>query len=108
MAAWVEDANGKLVKNLGATRFTTTGGFVRRKESLPIWVAKAHPENFKSDDVDAIAQATLQPGHRTITWDGTDDHGAPVPDGTYTIWVEGTLYWTSDYRAHATVNLPAT
>jgi len=107
MAAWVEDKDGKLVKNLGATRFTATGGFARRKESLPLWVSKAHPEQWKESDVDAVAQATPQPGHQTITWDGTDETGAPVPDGTYTIWLEGTLYWTSDYRAHATVTVPA-
>ena len=107
MAAWVEDKDGKLVKNLGATRFTATGGFARRKESLPLWVTKAHPEQWKSSDVDAVAQATPQPGRQTITWDGTDETGAPVPDGTYTVWLEGTLYWTSDYRAHATVTVPA-
>ena len=103
MAAWVEDKDGNVVRDLGATRFTATGGFVRRKESLPLWVS----EKFKSDEVDAIAQATPSAGHQTITWDGTDDKGAPVPDGTYTIWLEGTLYWTSDYRAHATVTVPA-
>ena len=107
MAAWVEDKDGRLVKNLGATRFTATGGFARRKESLPLWVSKAHPEQWKESDVDAVAQATPPPGHQTITWDGTDETGAPVPDGTYTIWLEGTLYWTSDYRAHATVTVPA-
>lgn len=80
---------------------------MRRKESLPLWVSKVHPEKFKSDEVDAIAQATPSAGHQTITWDGTVDKGAPVPDGTYTIWLEGTLYWTSDYRAHATVTVPA-
>lgn len=107
MAAWVEDKDGNVVRDLGATRFTATGGFARRKESLPLWVSKVHPEKFKSDEVDAIAQATPSAGHQTITWDGTDDKGAPVPDGTYTIWLEGTLYWTSDYRAHATVTVPA-
>lgn len=107
IAAWVEDKDGNVVRDLGATRFTATGGFARRKEALPLWVAKVHPEQWKSDEVDAIAQATPSAGHQTITWDGTDDKGAPVPDGTYTVWLEGTLYWTSDYRAHATVTVPA-
>ena len=71
IAAWVEDKDGNVVRDLGATRFTATGGFARRKEALPLWVAKVQP------------------------------------DGTYTVWLEGTLYWTSDYRAHATVTVPA-
>lgn len=73
MAAWVEDKDGNVVKDLGATRFTATGGFLRRKEALPLWVAKTHPENMKSADVDAIAQATPQPGKQTIMWDGALD-----------------------------------
>lgn len=46
-----------------------------------------------ADEIDAPTGATPRNGTVNYTWDGTDDNGNPVPKGTYTVFVEGTLYW---------------
>jgi len=94
-AVWVEDANGTLVKTLYVTDFTALGGYERRKESIPIWVSKEGPAEMSESDIDAISGATPKAGTVTYTWDGTDANGSFVPNGTYTICLEGTMYWTS-------------
>jgi hypothetical protein len=35
-----------------------------------------------------ITRATRSAGHYRLEWDGLDDHGAPVPPGTYTVCQE--------------------
>ena len=107
LAAWVEDSQGKIVKNLMVTRFTGKGGYEKRKESLPLWVSKANPAKMDAAKLDAITKPTPSTGKQTIVWDGTDEAGKPLADGKYTMYLEGTLYWTSDYQAHAVIDTTA-
>lgn len=46
--------------------------------------------------VDALTKATPAAGQVTAGWDGKDDNGKSVPDGTYKLVVEATLYQDSD------------
>lgn len=96
MAAWIEDGNGKLIRTLFATKFTAAGGYKKRTQSLPVWVKKSGLAQLDSKKVDAFTQATPAAGKLTFTWDGKDDSGKEVPDGTYKLVLEGTLYDTSD------------
>lgn len=95
-AIWIEDENGNLVKTVYVSRFTGTGGYAKRKEALPVWAAKADPASMKAEDLDSMTGATPPEGQPQFVWDGTDANGNPVKSGTYTICLEGTLYWTSD------------
>lgn len=94
-AIWIENEDGKLVRTVYATSFTVKGGYEYRKDALPVWVEKAHPQSMTSKQVDAMTGATPHTGVLTYTWDGTDDNGNRVPAGTYNFFVEGTLYWKS-------------
>ena len=94
-AIWIEDKAGRMIRTLYATSFTAGGGYEYREDALPIWVSKTKPQNLSSAQIDAITGATPQNSVMTYQWDGTDDNGHRVPQGTYTFFIEGTLYWKS-------------
>lgn len=94
-AVWIEDAKGSLVRTLYATSFTAKGGYQFRKESLPTWVSKSQLGKMPAAEVDAITGATPQSGRLTYTWDGTDQQGRTMPEGTYSLVIEGSTYWES-------------
>jgi hypothetical protein len=96
LAAWIEDENGTVVRTLMATRFTAQGGYKKRSMSLPVWVKRSGLAQMDSNQVDALTSATPQAGKQTLVWDGKDDKGQPVPDGTYKVVLEATLYKNSD------------
>ena len=85
MAAWIEDKDGKLVRTLFATRYTTQKGY--KKQALPQWVKKSGLAQLDKAKVDAFTKATPQSGKVTAGWDGK---------GTYKLVVEATLYQDSD------------
>lgn len=97
MAVWVEDADGAVVKTLLVTDFTAgRRGYRNRGMSLPAWVAAAEPESMSDQEINAVSCATPGQGRLTYLWDFTDELGQPVPEGVYTVHVEGTLFWESD------------
>ncbi len=104
-AIWVEDADGKLVRTLFVTRYTAEGGYVRRPDCTPTWVAKADAPNLGKEQTDAFSGATPQTGIQTYVWDGTNDAGAAVAPGTYTVKLEGTYKGASQVRYEAAVTL---
>lgn len=95
MAAWIEDKDGKLVRTLFATRYTTQKGY-KKQALLPQWVKKSGLAQLDKAKVDAFTKATPAAGQVTAGWDGKDDNGKSVPDGTYKLVVEATLYQDSD------------
>ena len=97
VAVWVEDADQKLIKTVYVSNFTSSRrGYEERENTLSHWVSAAKPENMNDEEIDAISSATLSSGSNTITWDMTDSDGNRVPDGIYTLKIEGTLYWESN------------
>jgi hypothetical protein len=92
-AVWIEDAQGRYIKTLYAASFTAHGGWSRRPTSIPIWVKQSGAANLTKTQVDAISGATPKTGTLTYTWDGTDSRGVSVPNGNYTLFLEGTLRW---------------
>jgi len=100
-AVWVEDAQGKYIKTLYATKYTATGGWKRRETSIPIWVKKSGLADLSSSQVDAISGATPKTGTLVYTWDGTDSSGKAVPMEEYVLFLEATLRWENQvlYRA---------
>lgn len=94
-AVWIEDNDGNFVRTLFVTRFTGEGGYKRRADSCPTWVSKAKPQDASEEEVDAVTGATPSNGEHSYTWDGKDPRGNYVANGTYKVFVEGTLYWSS-------------
>lgn len=94
-AVWIENAAGKVVRTLYVSSFTANGGYRRREDCVPTWVAHAHPAQMSTDELDAVSGATPRSGQHFYTWNGKDEHGNTIADGEYRIYVEGTLYWSS-------------
>ncbi|GHU75523.1 hypothetical protein AGMMS49992_19700 [Clostridia bacterium] len=84
-AVWVENANGQFIRTIFATKFTASGGYKSRPDSIPIWVARS--------GVDGVTSATPQTGVFSCVWDLKDSDGSTVPQGVYKFFVEGTLRW---------------
>ena len=95
-AVWIEDVNGELVKTLFVPSFTAVRrGYRDREDAVPSWVSAADPDAMTDGELDAISGATPGTGAQSFSWDMTDEEGNCVPDGVYTVLVEGTLYWSN-------------
>ena len=105
IAIWVDDENGKLVKTIMATDFTAARrGFELRSMALEHWTDAAKPADMSEVELDAVSEATPRSGSCIYTWDLRDETGEQVPDGKYTVNVEGTLYWESNVLYSAVID----
>jgi hypothetical protein len=91
IAVWIEDTKGKLICTLFATRFTATGGYLKRPVSLSEWSEKSDLKNASKQEVDAVSGATPSSGKQTLTWDCKDKTGKTVADGTYIVRMEANI-----------------
>lgn len=97
LAIWVEDSDGRLIRTVLVTNFTAARrGYRNREMALSHWVSAAKPESMSDDQIDAVSSATPSAGSLRYFWDLTDQNGDRVPNGIYTVYVEGTLYWESN------------
>jgi hypothetical protein len=92
IAVWIEDIKGNHICTLFATRFTATGGYVKRPISLSEWTAKFDLKNASKEEVDAITGATPQSGKQTFIWNGKDKSGKAFPSGTYIVRMEANIH----------------
>lgn len=105
VAVWVEDDSGKVIRTIYVSDFAgTRRGYLKRKDAVSHWVKEADPDTLSDDEMDAISGATLQDGTQSIVWDLTDDKGNTVSAGTYTVKLEGTLFWSSNVLYSGTVD----
>lgn len=108
-AVWVENSEGKVVRTLFVTQFTTKGrvrgpqgtegtqerrrGYTYRPACVPTWVNNAAADTLTDAQIDAISGATpAASGVQTYSWDFKDSQGETVPAGNYKIYLEATLY----------------
>jgi len=100
-AVWIENSEGKVVRTLTVTSFTSKGrggrrGYTFRPTCVPTWVKNAKAEEMTDEQIDAVTGATpSQSGIQTYTWDFKDANGKDVPAGNYKICFEATLYFNS-------------
>ncbi|MCL1817831.1 MAG: DUF2271 domain-containing protein [Spirochaetaceae bacterium] len=106
-AVWIEDAAGRYVKTLYATRFTASGGWQRRPLSVPLWVQKAGVKDLSGSDIDALTGSTPAAGSLKYRWDGTDAKGKAVPAGEYRVYLEATLRGENRVLYSAVIRLGA-
>lgn len=80
VAFWVEDADGKAVRTVAVW-----GNSPKWLNTMSGWW------KLGKDDKDlckAVCKATRAPGKYDLVWDGKDDAGKALPQGTYTIKLE--------------------
>src|SRR5262249_3516554 len=80
VAIWFENADAKAVRTIAVW-----GNNPKYTKDLTQWW------KFAKDDaalVKAVTRATRNPRKYTLAWDGKDDAGKPLPQGTYTVFVE--------------------
>ncbi|MGA2501697.1 MAG: DUF2271 domain-containing protein [Tepidisphaeraceae bacterium] len=77
---WVEAADGTVVRSVAVW------GKERKylRDMSTWWKATGG----KDDLIRSVSRASREAGQYTVTWDGTDDKGAPLPKGDYTIRLE--------------------
>ncbi len=78
VAVWVENADAKPVRTV-----TVWGNNPRWIKDLPQWWKFG--KNYNLTDV---TRATRAPGKYSLVWDGKDDKGNALAQGTYTLFVE--------------------
>jgi thiamine biosynthesis lipoprotein len=80
VAVWVENADAKPVRSI-----TVWGNNARYWKDLPQWWKFAKND---TDLVKAVTRATRPPGKYSLVWDGKNDNGTALPQGTYTVYIE--------------------
>ena len=90
-AVWIEDPQGRYIKTLYATNFTASGGWKKRKTSIPMWVKRSGVADMPKTEIDGLTGATPKTGSLTYGWDGKDSQNTALPPGDYVIYLEGTL-----------------
>lgn len=80
-------------------------GYREREDAIRQWVSKADPESMDDYEIDAVSSATPAGGRLSYGWDFTDEAGARVPDGVYRLVLEGTLFWSSNVRYEAVLDM---
>ena len=99
VAVWVADAEGRPVRTLSVW-VNTNGRGPRYIRELRRWFALERDlEDAGGPDLIATtSSATRLPGQYTVTWNGRDDRGTVVEQGTYRVFIEAA-------REHGTYQL---
>ena len=89
VAVWVEDAGGRPVRTLSAW-VNTSGRGPRYIRELRRWFSMERDQEDAGgpDLISTVSSATRLPGQYTVTWNGRDDRGAVVDQGTYRVIIE--------------------
>ncbi|MFO0952806.1 MAG: DUF2271 domain-containing protein [Isosphaeraceae bacterium] len=90
VAVWVEDRDGKVVRNLVLWVSQGGSGPFQWLPDLRRWY-KSDKERKKTDPTEmifTIARPTRPPGKYSVVWNSRNDRNEPVPPGDYTVYVE--------------------
>jgi thiamine biosynthesis lipoprotein len=89
VAVWVEDTAGKPVRTLSLW-VNTSGKGPRYIRELRRWLTSERDLQAAGgpDLVATVSSATRLPGQYTVTWNGRDDRGNAVDQGTYRVVIE--------------------
>ena len=99
VAVWVEDATGHSVRTLSVW-VNTTGRGPRYIRELRRWFTAERDQRDAGGPelVATVSSATRLPGQYTVTWNGRDDRGNVVEQGSYRVVIEAS-------REHGTYQL---
>ncbi|MES2178272.1 MAG: DUF2271 domain-containing protein [Gemmatimonadota bacterium] len=89
VAVWVEDATGKPVRTLSLW-VNTSGKGPRYIRELRKWFAVDRDVEAANgpDLVATVSSATRLPGRYSVSWNGRDDRGGVVEQGSYRVVIE--------------------
>lgn len=89
VAVWVEDAEGRPVRTLSVW-VNTSGRGPRYIRELRRWFSmeRSQEDAGGPDLIATVSSATRLPGQYTVTWNGRDDRGAVVDQGSYRLVIE--------------------
>ena len=89
VAVWVEDSGGRPVRTLSVW-VNTSGRGPRYIRELRRWFTMERDQEDAGgpDLIATVSSATRLPGQYTVTWNGRDDRGAVVEQGTYRVVIE--------------------
>jgi FAD:protein FMN transferase len=79
VAIWVEDGAQKIVRTI-----SVWGGGKYQPDLTKWWRGVGGNRSGLS----SVTRATRAPGTYTVTWDGRDNQGTPLPQGSYKVFVE--------------------
>ncbi|MEZ6186631.1 MAG: DUF2271 domain-containing protein [Planctomycetota bacterium] len=88
LAAWVEDLSGQRVRILALWFDRNELKYIK---DLPTFWEEAWLAAGESSEVSSVrrwTRASRAPGHYTLAWDGLDDAGRKVPQGTYRLRID--------------------
>jgi len=99
VAVWVEDKDGFPVKTLSLFMMTDNPG-PRWHRDLRRWYSSDQARLLADDTklIGTVSKPTRNPGNYKVAWDGRDDHGKLLSDGSYTLYIEAA-------REHGTYQL---
>ena len=81
VAVWIEDPQGNTVRNVSI--------WVRQGHGNPRWVDELRRWTRQNGElVSTVSSATRNPGRYTVAWDGKNDKGKLLAQGTYSVCVE--------------------
>ena len=99
VAVWVEDMSGRPVRTLSAW-VNTSGRGPRYFRELRRWFSEVRDSQGPggAELIDTVSSATRLPGQYSVRWNGRDDRGSVVDQGSYRILIEAA-------REHGTYQL---
>ncbi len=68
-------------------------------------MSAADPAGMTDEELDAVSGATPVSGQQKFVWNLTDSKGNQIPDGIYTVKIEGSLYWEENILYTAEIDL---
>lgn len=89
VAVWIENESGKSIRTISLW-FQQTQSGPRWLPDLKRWFKGEQSRKATSggDLAKTVSSATRQPGKYSVVWDGRDDSGKYVPQGTYKVCIE--------------------
>jgi FAD:protein FMN transferase len=105
VAVWVEDTDGFPVRTL--VLWLQEGRGARWHRDLTRWYKQDQVRRLVDGTklIGTVSAATRPPGKYKAVWDGKDDHGNFVPQGTYTLYIEAAREHGSHQLASETITI---
>ena len=109
VAVWVEDVTGRRVRTISLW-VNTSGRGPRYIRELRRWFdgERSAEDAGAPDAIATTSSATRLPGRYQVTWNGRDDRGNAVPQGSYRVVVEAAREHGSYQLMQQQLNLAAT
>jgi hypothetical protein len=81
VAIWVVNANNRVIRVLGVL-----GNNPRYETDLTSF--RNAVRTFDQTKIRSVTRASRPNGLYSVVWDGLDEKGQAMPQGTYTVWIE--------------------